>query len=150
MLSSDLAKQHRSLYLVACVGNKLPQQAPAKDLYVSDWFRKARAYVEKMGHPWFILSAKHGLIHPEEEIMPYDCTLNKMNVTERKKWAEKVLRQLEPHLAEFSSIVFLAGVKYRDNLERILKTERGIEVCVPMRGMGIGKQLSWLKQQLEE
>ncbi len=34
------------IYLVSCVGQKLDHPAPAEDLYVSDWFKKARAYVE--------------------------------------------------------------------------------------------------------
>ena len=52
----------------------------AMDLYTSNWFRKARACVEETGCPWRILSAEYGLVHPEEEIGPYEKTLNKMRV----------------------------------------------------------------------
>lgn len=37
------------LYLVSCVRGKLPCPAPAKDLYVSHWFQKARAVAESQG-----------------------------------------------------------------------------------------------------
>jgi hypothetical protein len=50
-------------YLVSCVRKKLSGLASAKDLYVSEWFRRARRYVEAKGGPWFILSAKHRAKH---------------------------------------------------------------------------------------
>jgi len=37
------------LFLVACVSKKRRKLLPAEDLYCSDWFLKARAYVEKRG-----------------------------------------------------------------------------------------------------
>jgi hypothetical protein len=45
-------------------------------------------------------------------------------------------------------VVFLAGIKYRENLIDPIR-EMGCSVEIPMEGLGIGKQLSWLKQQLE-
>ena len=66
----------RRLFLVSCVKTKLPRRAAAKDLYISDWFRKARACVESTGCPWAILSAEYGLLHPDEVIRPYEKTLN--------------------------------------------------------------------------
>ena len=37
------------LCLVSSVKTKLPRRAPAKELYASAWFRKARAVVEARG-----------------------------------------------------------------------------------------------------
>ena len=133
------------LCFVSCVARKLPRSAPAKDLYDSDFFRKARGLVEAQGWPWFILSAKYGLVHPEEEIAPYEKTLNKMRIVERRDWAGNVLAALEPHLTGVRSIVFLAGMNYREFLAPELRA-RGIDVHVPMQGMRIGKQLQWLAE----
>ena len=69
---------YNRIYLVACVKGKLPQPAPAKDLYTSDWFRKARQYVEQSGAPWFILSDEHGLVHPDTELAPYEKDIKEM------------------------------------------------------------------------
>ncbi len=44
--------------------------SPAKDLYVSALFDKERAYAERTGIPWFILSAQHGLVAPDEVLEP--------------------------------------------------------------------------------
>ena len=134
-----------TLYLVSCVSQKLPVSAPAKDLYISSLFCKARSYVEGKGQPWFILSAKHGLVHPEQVIEPYDLTLNNLGIRDRRQWAEGVLSQLEPHLGHTEGIIFLAGHRYREFLEQAL-VQRGVSVSVPMEGLKIGEQLSWLNQ----
>jgi hypothetical protein len=58
-------------YLVSCVSKKGAAAASAKNLYVSEWFLRVRRYVEATGCPWFILSAKYGLIDPNQIIAPY-------------------------------------------------------------------------------
>ena len=136
------------IYLVACVGQKLSKPAPAKDIYTSSWFRKARAYVERTGCVWFILSAKHGLVHPNEVIAPYDTTLNTMRAAGRRAWAGKVLDELGPRLEDVRSVAFLAGLRYRQFLAPHLKS-RGLAVSVPMEGLRIGEQLQWLERQID-
>ena len=131
------------LFLVSCVKTKAAMPASAKDLYTSNWFRKARACVEKTGCPWRILSAQNGLVHPEEKIWPYQKTLNTMRVDERRVWAKRVLAGLGPYLDGVDTVVFLAGQRYREFLEPALR-ERGLAVCVPMSGLRQGQQLAWL------
>ncbi len=131
-----------TIYLVSCVSVKQGYPCAAKDLYQSDWFLKARRYVEAKGCPWFILSAKYGLVDPEKEIEPYEKTLNNMGARERRNWAAPVLEdllKLDP-----CRFVFLAGARYRENLAAPLE-DAGYEVDVPMEGMRIGEQLSWLQ-----
>jgi len=45
------------LYLVACASTKQSKPTRARDLYCSDWFLKARAYVEGQHAPWLISRA---------------------------------------------------------------------------------------------
>jgi len=47
----------------------------AKDLYVSTLFFGRRSFVERSCGQWWILSAEHGLVHPDEVLGPYDVTL---------------------------------------------------------------------------
>lgn len=136
------------LYLVSCVKTKGPKPTPAKDLYASPWFRKARAYAEKTAHPWHILSAQYGLVHPERVIRPYEKTLKTMPVAKRRAWAETVLADLEPSLTGVGTVVFLAGQVYREFLAPALR-DRGLTVHVPMAGLSQGRQLSWLGACLE-
>ena len=137
-----------SIYLLSCVGQKQPVPAPARDLYTSSWFQKARSHADSTGQPWFVLSAKYGLVHPDEVILPYDLTLNTMPVADRRQWASRVLAQLAPHLDDAGSVVFLAGQRYREFLAPSLRS-RGLVVSVPMEGLRIGEQLRWLTRMLD-
>lgn len=131
--------------LIACVGEKLGHVAPARDLYISQWFRKARRHAEQFSDQWHILSAHYGLIAPDEERAPYNVTLNEMKAPERLAWAERVWPQIRAAAPEpqRDRIVFLAGKHYRHHLaERLLVL--GYDVEVPMEGLGIGEQLAWM------
>ena len=131
--------------LVSCGKSKLPHAAPARDLYTGQLFRAARAYVESQGWPWWILSAKHGLLHPETIITPYDVTLTTMKHEQRRAWAERVLGQIAQEVPPDSTVAILAGVAYHEFLLHPLQRTRTVQI--PMRGMGIGKQVAWLKSQ---
>jgi hypothetical protein len=138
-----------AVYLVSCVVRKRERECAARDLYISDWFRKARRYAEASGRPWFILSAEHGLVGPDQVIAPYERTLNTMRVAARRAWAKRVAGQLAGATADLSRVVFLAGARYREFLAEHL-AGRGIEVTVPMEGLRIGEQLSWLDRHSPE
>lgn len=132
-----------TIYLVSCVGKKCSVATAARDLYRSAWFKKARNYAERTNCAWFILSAEHGLVRPEQVIAPYEKTLNKMPATERRDWAARVSAQLAEAAPQMDRAVFLAGHRYREFLMGPLQ-ERHISIDVPMLGLPIGKQLRWL------
>ena len=111
-----MSKQERIVCLVQCVGQKGTAPAPARDLYVSPLFQKMRAVVEHLGGPWFVLSAKHGLLRPDERVHPYDLTLNHMRAPERRAWAQRVIGQMEASLPPADRVIVFAGQKYREGL----------------------------------
>jgi hypothetical protein len=133
------------IILISCVGQKRATPCTAKDLYISDWFRKARRFAERSGYSWFILSAEHGLVSPDAVIAPYEKTLNTMGVRERRAWADRVLEQIVVTIPDVKEINFLAGQRYREFLLGELR-RRDIVTNVPMEGLRIGEQLSWLGQ----
>jgi hypothetical protein len=131
----------RKIILISCVSQKLPYKATARRLYVSPLFKKNLAYAQRQNpDAIFILSAKYGLVDLDQEIEPYDLTLNSMSVEQIKVWAVRVLAQLSVR-ADLSHdhFVFLAGEKYRKYLLPKLKSYE-----VPMEGLPIGKQLQFL------
>ena len=69
--------------------------AAAKDLYISPLFRKQRAYAEALGVPWYILSAEHGLVAPDEWLAPYERYLPDTSQGYRRAWGEWVVARLE-------------------------------------------------------
>lgn len=137
-----------ALYLVSCVSQKLDRPAPAADLYRSDWFNKARAYVEATGAPWRILSAKHGLLDPREIVAPYDETLIGKPQAERFAWGAPIAAELA-ELAGSRPIVILAGALYREAL-RCTPIGRGLDFRVPLEGLFLGQQKAALVRLLND
>ena len=109
------------LCLVSCVSAKQSAPAKAKDLYISARFRKARACIEALGCPWYIFSAKQGLLDPGSMVDPYDETLNAMPVDRRRIWAHGVIAELARRLSGVNSVTMFAGMAYREHFEAELR-----------------------------
>jgi hypothetical protein len=133
------------VFLVSCVSKKRSAASPAKELYLSDWFIKARHAVEATGRPWFILSAKYGLVDPATVIETYDTTLKTMGVAERRVWADRVYLEIKERFALPTHFVILAGATYREFLANLL-LDWGATIDVPLEGLRIGEQLQWFGQ----
>ena len=131
--------------LVSCVKQKRSSAAPARDLYISELFRGLRWYAEARAGAWYILSAEHGLLHPDQVVAPYERTLNTMRKPERLAWASRVQRRLLEVLPASAEVILLGGARYRENLEPFLRS-MGYEVSVPLAGLALGKQLQYLKE----
>lgn len=133
------------IVLISCVKKKLPYKTKAKDLYVSSLFKKNLAFARSLQpNKIFILSAKYGLVNLEEELEPYEFTLNTMSAPEIKNWAERVKGQMKEKINfENDMIVFLAGEKYRRYLVPFFR-----KTDIPLKGLSIGKQLYYLKNKI--
>jgi hypothetical protein len=129
---------------VSCVKTKAQQSDLAEHLYISPWFRMAAEYARRNSDRWFILSALHGMIEPRHFIAPYDATLNGAKVDERFDWSLNVIDQMGAWDLKGELAVVLAGENYRrflmDELHRRFR-----KVVVPMKGLMMGQQLSWMK-----
>ncbi|WP_365959388.1 DUF6884 domain-containing protein [Mesorhizobium sp.] len=67
--------------------------------YQGDLFKKSLAYARSLKpDAIYILSAKHGLVGLDDELDPYELTLAKMGVKERRAWAKGVCEQLSEHV----------------------------------------------------
>ncbi len=135
----------RKIVLISCASKKGPAKARARDLYTSALFRLNLQYAHKLKpDAVFILSAKYGLLALDDEIEPYNVTLNTMNVTERRAWASNVL----DHLNKYSDLardhfIFLAGKRYYEFLIPSISSYE-----IPTQGLSIGKQLQYLSRQM--
>ena len=110
---------------------------------ISTLFKLNLKYANKLNPDGiYILSAKYGLLDLEQEIDPYEQTLNNMQANEVKQWASQVIEQIRKISAvEETEFVFLAGEKYRKYLLPHLKN-----VHIPLKGLRIGEQLQRLKE----
>ena len=130
--------------LVGCVKSKLDTAAPAQDLYTSPLFLRRREWVERTCDRWFILSALHGLVEPDQELKPYDLALSDVGRAERREWSEGVTRALDAAVGPLDDHVFElhAGDAYVDfGLAEGLE-KRGATIERPMSGLTLGQQLA--------
>ena len=135
---------HR-IVLISCVSKKLNKPARARDLYISPLFRFNLAYAESLKpDEIFILSAKHGLVPIDQQLAPYNETLNAKKVVDVEAWARGVCQQLR-RVADLENdeFIFLAGERYRRFIVPELR-----QVRIPLEGLGLGRQLRFLKRAL--
>ena len=135
----------RRIVLISCVSSKLSKSAPARELYISPLFKFNLAYAQSLKpDAIFILSAKHGLLAPGTVIAPYNETLNTKKDADIRAWAATVLKELEKEAdIKKDEFIFLAGERYRRHLVPALA-----HVRIPLEGLGLGKQLQFLKRAL--
>lgn len=140
-----------SLLLVACVKAKAAAPAAARDLYVSPLFRKERDYAERSGVPWFILSAEHGLVAPDEWLAPYERYLPDTPRSFRSAWGQWVAERLELLAGALRgrTIEIHAGSAYVDAVRGPLEG-KGAFLLEPLAGLTMGERLAWYGAQLEQ
>lgn len=135
------------IVLIGCAKTKRPVAAEARDLYTSDYFLKMRRYAETSGVPWYILSAKHGLVAPNDWVEPYDLYLPDTSRDYRRTWAQKVGEQLEHAAGSLSGklVEVHAGSAYVDAIGPVLRA-LGADLQDRLEGLSIGRRLSWYLQ----
>jgi cytoplasmic iron level regulating protein YaaA (DUF328/UPF0246 family) len=140
-----MAVDSAPIVLVSCVKSKRDEPCRAGEMYTSALFHKMMAYAQCLKPKRiFILSAKYGLLSPDDMIEPYEQTLKTMKTAERRTWARGVLSALRQNCdLDADTFVFLAGDAYRQNLVTHIK-----HYTVPMEGLAFGKQLQWLERQV--
>lgn len=130
--------------LLGCVKSKRAEASAAKDLYTSALFREARAHAEAAGVPWFILSAEHGLVHPDKMLAPYDRYLAGESRSYREAWGERVTSQLASALGSLGGrfLEIHAGSSYVDAL-RLPLDRAGARLRDPLHRLTLGQRLAW-------
>jgi hypothetical protein len=128
--------------LVCCGKQKLGVPAPAKDLYQSTLFKKTRAYAERHYAGWFVLSAQHHVLLPEEMVAPYDVKLAPAQVD---AWARETVERLGRRLPAGAGVDYFGGAAYAQ-VARALAAQ-GYAVAQPLHGLQIGERLRWLTQR---
>lgn len=143
------------IILISCVSQKkrikANESVVAKELYISQLFKKAWCYAKELNHDRiYILSAKYGLLLPDKPIGYYNETLLKYPVSKQKEWAENVLLQLKREGCDVDrdEFILLAGKTYY----KFLLGDNGIKnYKLPYMGLkGIGFILKFLTEKLKQ
>jgi Family of unknown function (DUF6884) len=120
------------------------QPAPARAFYAAALFRAAAAYAEATYDAWAILSARHGLVRPDEVLADDDGTLSGRSGPERARWARMVATRLWAVYGLGTAFHIHAGAAYYEPLARAIGPKW---VYVPLRGLRVDEQLEWYAAQ---
>lgn len=134
--------------LVGCTSNQFSQAMPARWLYHSEWFLRAAAVAETASAGWYILSARYGLLHPDQKIAPYDLILADLSPSQRKVWAASVVQALDQIIKPNDRLLLLAEADYHAPLYRLLKNSAW-RLNAPLAGLSYSDQLTWLINSLD-
>ncbi len=90
------------------------------------------------------LSAKHGILDPDQVIDWYDVALMRLPAAERRAKGAEASAQLESRFGDLRGRTFEihAGSAYVDALRPPLE-RLGAKLQAPMAGLSIGFQLQW-------
>ena len=140
----DIARDF-DIVLVGCARAQRLSPTRAADLYVSPGFRRRRAIAEAAGASWYVLSAEHGLVAPDEWLAPYDLALAETPVDYRTAWGRWAVARLVHKEGDLRGrrILVLAPAPYADPLRPALLAA-GAELEEPLTGLRQGEQGAWL------
>jgi len=120
--------------LIGSAGETAPGPVPVADLFRSDGFVRAREQAVRSGSPWFVLSAKHGLLEPDDVVAPYGVTLGDASTVFRSAWGEWVAAQLGERVQlQGATVEVHGGVDFAQPLRQPL-ARRGAALELPLPG----------------
>ena len=131
---------------LSCTKKKKDERCKAEEMYQeSSLFTKSYQYAKTLNpDKIYILSAKHYLLPMDEEINPYNETLNDASEEEKEEWAHEVLKQMKMANIDFNAkTYFFCGENYIKYLREHFKNHEAV-----FSGKGIGEIMHWLDVQL--
>ena len=139
------------LILIGCVKSKHRCASLARDLYASTAWKYRRSYAESHYCPWYILSAKHGLLDPDTWIEPYDLALKTFSPSERRAWSQRVFDDLVARVPVLGGKVIEvhAGKLYVEHGLGKRLSEAGAVLRLPLGHVaGQGRQHVWYREHI--
>lgn len=142
------------ILLIGCGETKQPGPVAASQLYTGSLTRARIEYAEREAKPgranWYILSARHGLVRPDRQLVAYNATISDLCEPERSSWALGVARQLLEELPDATRLCEVhcelhAGADYAEQLFDVLLAA-GLSPSWPVKGMTIHKLMSFYKR----
>jgi hypothetical protein len=119
--------------LLASAGELAKSPTIAAELFRSPGFARARQLALVSGTPWFVLSAKHGLLDPADVVGPFDDQLGERSPAYRSAWGEWVVAQLGERAPLEGTVVEVhGGVDFAQPLRQPLeRSGAGLELALP-------------------
>lgn len=119
------------LLVIGCSREKLSTATLARDLYCSHRFQSCRALAESLATPFVILSAKFGVVGPDQILEPYDLDLADLPEAEQQSWAERAMDQLALQAKGREVSVLAADTYARPLIEAKLARRQPLPMVAP-------------------
>ena len=135
--------------LISCSKSKRNYRCKAKELYAaSELFSVSYQYAKALNvDAIYILSAKHGLIHEDTLVDPYEFSMESLPPHRQIDWANYVKTQMAETLNPSSdTFVVLTGMDY---LKPLLAVQAFGEYSFPLRGMRFGERIAFMNREIE-
>ena len=134
------------IIIISCGKRKLQGKAKAKDLYIGSLYRQKLEYVSTLypNHEFYIISAKHGLIHQDVVISSYDRVLPSSS-EEFKEWTDLVNNQLQVFDSK-EEVLFLGGTRYYVPVDEYFTGKK----YAPLVGKSLGGGKAYLHKSVIE
>lgn len=152
--------------LISCSVVKLDRPAPAYELYQGPLYKLYKSWIIRSvvigarsrhdTNEWAILSAKYGLVMPDQELEPYDLKLTELSDEDYKAWCGMVYEQLMDRWGDRVIYTVLAGAYYRTPVQRMPMCEDPIRHWTELRVYGgmtrrrAAMSIGVLKRELKE
>ena len=119
---ATLKKGERALVVTSCTKEKMGYdkntKAIAEDMYKGKLFKAVKDFCKAKQFDYVIISAKYGLLFPEEHIEGYEKMLKtKKDIEEIRPEVEACLKTI---LDKYDKIILMMGSKYIRVLERVI------------------------------
>lgn len=129
--------------LVGSSGATAAAPEPVGRLFRSDGFARAREHAVHSRLPWFVLSAKHGLLDPDDVVGPYDVQIDDQSAAYRTAWGEWVVAQLADRVQlDGVTVEVHGGVDFAQPLRHAL-ARRGATLEIPLPGAWRESEPDW-------
>lgn len=145
-LSSLLADDGKPpIVLIGCGRHKKKSPTLARDLYTSARFKTSKTIAKNIEANFFVLSAKHGLLEPDQLVEPYDVDISALNEDEKNQWADSVLKSIS-RFRNGATITILAEKNYVLPLINRNTPENKIQIKAPFSELSPEHIPLWLEQ----
>ena len=137
-----------NIILLMCGKNKEKYKTKAKNLYNSERFKLSLEYANTLANEKniFILSAKHGLVELETELIPYDKSVYDMTIIEKTEWVKMIITKIKSKMnLDIYNFVFLTDDFYCEYFPQYLKN-----VEMPLQGLIQSDHIKWFKEKLKK
>lgn len=138
---------------IGCGKAKAVVPCAAAELYTGSLFRVRCMYAEQSGWPWWIVSAKYGLLAPDVPVSPYDLRLRDLPEVDRAAWYLGTVGMLLDEMNDTTRlrevhVELHIGADYAERLSEVLLAA-GLNYSWPLKGFSQGEQMRWYKQKRE-